>query len=225
MQNFDISTNSTSIPDKFIKNWQEIVNIMAEIINVPSGLIMRVSPPNIEVFVSSNTQGNPYEVGEKAKLSGLYCTTVMQSQRSLIVQDALNDPEWNQNPDIKLGMISYLGFPISWPNGEIFGTVCVLDSKPNAYTDNYNKLVGSFQKVIETDLELIFRNNDLQEALMKIHTLESILPICSSCKKIHSEEGSWLPVDDYFRMSKGTEFTHGLCPECSQKMLDEIPDN
>ena len=225
MQDSDIKSNSTIIPEKFIKNWQEIVDILAEIINVPSGLIMRVTPPSIEVFVSSKSRGNPYEVGEKAELSGLYCNTVMRSQRSLLVPDALHDPEWNQNPDIKLGMISYLGFPISWPNGDIFGTVCVLDSKPNGYTDTYKELVNRFQKVIETDLELISRNNDLEDALNKINTLESILPICASCKKIHSEDDHWIQVEDYFRKSKGTEFTHGLCPECSQKMLDEIPGN
>ena len=47
------------------------------------------------------------------------------------------------NPDIKLGMISYLGVPISWPDGEIFGTICVLDRQSNGYSDLYLKLLCS----------------------------------------------------------------------------------
>ncbi len=224
MSNISFSTNNTPIPEKIVANWQEIANTLAEIIHVPAALIMRVSPPHIEVFVSSKSEGNPYEVGEKAELSGLYCTTVMKTHKSLLVGDALKDSNWNANPDIKLGMISYLGYPLEWPNGEIFGTICVLDSKPNTYAGTYQKLVNRFQKVIEDALELVATNNDLREALDKIQKLESILPICAACKKIRSQDAQWIPVDEYFHMTKGMEFSHGLCPDCTQAYFEEIPE-
>jgi hypothetical protein len=50
----------------------------------------------------------------------------MKTRQFLLVPDALADQEWNANPDMKLGMISYMGVPVAWPNGEIFGTICVL---------------------------------------------------------------------------------------------------
>ena len=56
-----IDINELPIPDEVIVRWQRIVNLMAKIIDVPAGLIMRVDPPGIEVFVSSETQNNPYE--------------------------------------------------------------------------------------------------------------------------------------------------------------------
>jgi c-di-GMP phosphodiesterase len=222
MNHFKLKTNDTSIPEDMLSNWQEIVDILAKIINVPAGLIMRVKQSHIEVLISSNTKGNPYEVGEKAELSGLYCTTVMKSRSSLLVKDALNDSEWNQNPDIKLGMISYLGFPIEWPNGDIFGTICILDSKSNEYNENYKNLLNRFQQVIEGNLELVFKNHALIEALNQIKNLESILPICASCKKIRTEEDQWIQLESYFRRARGLEFTHGICPVCLQKGLDDI---
>ena len=101
-----------------------IVNIIAEIIHVPSALVMKVESPNIKVFVSSESNGNPYERDELAPLNtGLYCETVMKTRQSLLVPDALRDEEWKSNPDIKLGMISYLGFPVTWPDGQVFGTI------------------------------------------------------------------------------------------------------
>jgi len=118
------------VPFETVQKWQEIVNIVAEIMHVPSALVMKVEPPNIKVFVSSESNSNPYERNEVAPLNtGLYCETVIKTRQSLLVPDALRDEEWKSNPDIKLGMISYLGFPVVWPDGQIFGTICVLDRK------------------------------------------------------------------------------------------------
>ena len=134
--------NSTQIPAEVMGKWQEIVDLLAEILHVPSALIMRVEPPNIKVFVSSETKGNPYEQDEVASLdTGLYCETVMKTRQPLLVPDALRGEQWQSNPDIKLGMISYLGVPIVWPNGEVFGTICVLDKKPNEYSELCRKLL------------------------------------------------------------------------------------
>jgi len=44
--------------------WQNIVDIIAELIGVPAALIMRLVESDIEVFVSSNTEGNPYHPKE-----------------------------------------------------------------------------------------------------------------------------------------------------------------
>jgi hypothetical protein len=61
---------------------------------------MKVEPPNIRVFVSSESAGNPYEKDELARLNtGLYCETVMKTRKLLLVPDALVDEDWNANPD------------------------------------------------------------------------------------------------------------------------------
>src|SRR3954462_10060131 len=136
-----------------IHKWQEIIDLLAEILHVPSALIMKVEPPNIKVFVSSESEGNPYEPDELAPLNtGLYCETVMKTRELLRVPDALVDDDWKTNPDIKLGMISYMGFPVAWPNGDIFGTICVLDSRPNGYNELYRKLLFQCREVLQADL-------------------------------------------------------------------------
>ena len=59
---------------------------------------------------------------------------------------------------------------------------------------------------------------ELQQALSSVQRLESILPICASCKKIRDENGSWHQVEVYVRDRTGTEFSHGLCPECAARL-------
>ena len=53
------------IPDDVLAKWQNVVDVMAEIVQVPAGLIMRIDGAHIEVFKSSRSEGNPYEPGDK----------------------------------------------------------------------------------------------------------------------------------------------------------------
>jgi GAF domain-containing protein len=141
------------IPSEIVEKWQGMVDLLAETMQVPSALIMKVEPPNIRVFVASESEGNPWERDLVAPLEGeTYCETVMETRQRLLVPDALQDDEWKTNPDIKLGMISYLGLPISWPDGEIFGTICVLDSKRNEYSESYRKLLLQCRDASQADL-------------------------------------------------------------------------
>ena len=153
-----ISKEYIRITDKILNSWQKIVNTMAEIINVPSALIMKVDHPYIEVFSSSGSSSNPYKAGDRELLTGLYCEEVIKKKKKLLVPNALKDKKWHKNPDIKLGMISYLGFPILWPDGEAFGTICVLDSKENRYEKRYEGLMLRFKELAESYLALLYQD-------------------------------------------------------------------
>jgi PAS domain S-box-containing protein len=151
------------VPSLTIQKWQEIIDLLAEVLHVPSALIMKVEPPNIRVFVRSESEGNPFERDELACLNtGMYCDAVLKTRRLLLVPDALADQEWNANPDIKLGMISYMGVPVAWPNGDIFGTICILDSKRNEHSDLYRKFLFQCRDVLQADLTALQARNELE---------------------------------------------------------------
>jgi PAS domain S-box-containing protein len=143
--------DSIQVPSEIIGKWQEMVDLLAEIMHVPSAAIMRVESPQIKVFVSSASKGNPCEPG--AVDTGPYCSTVMKSRQPLRVPDARADEAWRLNPHVQSGMISYLGVPISWPDGEMFGTICVRDNKRNEYSEAYLKLLLHFRDVLQADLK------------------------------------------------------------------------
>ncbi len=133
-------------------------------LSVPVALIMRVDPPYIKVFRSGESEKNPYKVGDKEHLagSGLYCETVIKTKDKLLIPNALKDKLWNKNPDVKLGLISYLGFPILYPNGDVFGTLCILDVKENKYDYNTENLMIQFKEIIESHLSLLYLNKNLK---------------------------------------------------------------
>jgi GAF domain-containing protein len=215
-----------NIPEETLQEWQEVADTLAELVDVPAALIMRLSEPDIEVLVSSRTDGNPYEAGEGDLVedSGLYCETVIRQDERLLVPNAPADPHWADNPDVPRGMISYLGFPVHLPDGSPFGTICVLDSKPNAYSDAYTRLMGKLRDLIESRLALLYMNQqlgdqnaELREYIGEIKTLRGILHICAFCKKVRTESGEWVPVDQYITEHSDAAFSHAFCPECTRK--------
>jgi len=166
------------IPDNVLSNWQTTADLLAELAGIPAALIMRVHARDIEVFVSSHSEGNAYAAGERACLdTGLYCETVMDTQQELLVPNALEDPLWDHNPDIKLDMISYCGLPLTWPTGELFGTICILDRKGDDFSKNHRELMSRFRDSIQLSLEFLFekiqQNKQREQAEKTNHFFEA----------------------------------------------------
>ncbi len=130
--------------------------------SIPAGLIMKITQSHMEVFLKSDFEENPYpDDGCDTLGHGLYCETVIGRDNRLLVEDALSSEVWKDNPDVAIDMISYLGFPIKWPDNEFFGTICVLDSKANSYSKLYSQLLEEFRNTIELDLDLLLKRKEL----------------------------------------------------------------
>ncbi|MFH1020838.1 MAG: GAF domain-containing protein [Pseudomonadota bacterium] len=219
------------VPQSALETWQSIVDILAEIVGIPAALIMRLNDQEIEVFVASKNMGNPYHVGDKEHClgSGLYCETVIKRKDKLLVADALTDANWKNNPDVKLGMISYLGFPVFMPDGKPFGTICVLDKKENPYSKTVEQLMLKFRQIIQADLEIIYlnqvlgdKNKRLTDYLMELQAFRGIVPICANCKSIRDAQNNWHPIEDYLFRHPEADFSHGICPTCMKKLYPEF---
>jgi PAS domain S-box-containing protein len=63
--------------------------------------------------------------------------------------------------------------------------------------------------------------DELKEALKRVKTLNGLLPICASCKKIRNDGGYWEQVETYIRSRSNAEFTHGICPDCVRQLYPE----
>jgi len=85
---------------------------------------------------------------------------------------------------------------------------------------------GKSKQANEVKAELI---HDLQHALSEVKTLSGLLPICSSCKKIRDDKGYWNQIEAYIRAHSNADFTHGICPQCAQRLYPEhykkLPDH
>ena len=62
---------------------------------------------------------------------------------------------------------------------------------------------------------------DLSASLSEVKTLSGMLPICASCKKIRDDKGYWNQIECYIRDHSDAEFSHGICPECAERLYPE----
>jgi len=74
-------------------------------------------------------------------------------------------------------------------------------------------------RMIQLQLTLQDRINALEEALAHIKRLQGLLPICSYCKRICDDQKFWQPIEVYITEHSDAEFSHGVCPECREKIL------
>jgi ligand-binding sensor domain-containing protein len=61
----------------------------------------------------------------------------------------------------------------------------------------------------------------VQEAVSELKVLSGLLPICAWCKKIRDDHGYWSKIEAYLGARTEAQFTHGICPECNEKVFAE----
>jgi hypothetical protein len=70
--------------------------------------------------------------------------------------------------------------------------------------------------------QLLEREKDLKrrvdDSMAQIKILGGLIPICSSCKKIRDDKGYWNQLEHYIYEHSEATFTHGVCPECAEKL-------
>ena len=62
--------NREKLTEDVLNEWQNLLNETAEILGVPAGLITRVDGKEIEILLSSQTEGNPYPAAAKSQYPG-----------------------------------------------------------------------------------------------------------------------------------------------------------
>lgn len=83
----------------------------------------------------------------------------------------------------------------------------------NAMADRRRKAEDDREKLIE----------DLRVALDNVKTLRGLIPICASCKRIRDDSGYWGQIEAYIARHSDAEFSHGICPECAEKLYPNRP--
>jgi DNA-binding response OmpR family regulator len=75
------------------------------------------------------------------------------------------------------------------------------------------------ERILRLEAELAARVKELELALANVKLLQGLLPICCYCKKIRNDQNYWQQVDTYIADHSEAQFTHGICPECREKIV------
>lgn len=75
------------------------------------------------------------------------------------------------------------------------------------------------ERVVQLQKALADRVKELEEALSNVKILQGLLPICLYCKKIRDDHNYWQQLDKYVAQHTDARFSHGICPECYEKVV------
>jgi DNA-binding response OmpR family regulator len=75
------------------------------------------------------------------------------------------------------------------------------------------------ERILRLQAELSSRVKELELALTNVKLLQGLLPICCYCKKIRNDQNYWEQVDSYISDHSEAQFTHGICPDCRDKIV------
>jgi uncharacterized Zn finger protein (UPF0148 family) len=204
------------------EQWQHMVDLLCRLANVKSAAITRLQYPAIEAFLVSSNPDTPFYKGLKVELARHYCEAVISKKDLVMVADARETEEWCEAPELAHGLVSYIGYPLFLPDGEVFGTICMHDDKKHVYSDEIQMLLVQFKKVVESHFRMARQADELKQALSEVERLEGMLPICSYCRKIRNDKGYWQMVEKYFADHSGLRFSHSICPDCAKEQFPEF---
>lgn len=151
-----------------LDKWQKTVDLMTELFSAPAGFIVQAVEEGYRVVIASKQKQNPYSVGGTfAQEVNIFCKKVVNENRDLYVKHASEDRYWDDNPEVNdEGFESYLGLPIHWPNGTVFGTICVMEFQATDYHKKYIDLIKQLRELVEDDLALLDNYTQMREVAM-----------------------------------------------------------
>jgi GAF domain-containing protein len=131
---------------------------VAELLGVKSVLVMRSEPDSMVVAATAGEATRHYTVGAAGKKAGddagrvpLYCERIVDTGKDLYVRDSRGDETFAGNEDeIEFGLHNYLGLAVHDRDGQVVGTVCVLDDTARDYSDEQRRALESLRQDVET---------------------------------------------------------------------------
>jgi PAS domain S-box-containing protein len=110
------------------------------------------------------------------------------------------------------------------PDGSTVWVLCM--ARPQR--DEKGEVIGwignitDITKLKESEAENESLIRSLRTALAQIKTLNQLLPICASCKKIRDDKGYWNQIETYISEHSQAQFSHSICPDCTKELYPDL---
>lgn len=184
----------------------------------------------LEMVEAAEAANNPYavifmDVRMPPGWDGIETITQIWSRFphiEMVICTAYSDYSWGKILT-RLGTTDQLQFirkPIDVVSIKQMGLALVkkwnLARRARQYVDDLEK------EVQERTMQLQAKVTELETAMAEIKQLQGIIPMCSYCHKIRDDEDFWHRVDEYIQVNTFANVSHGVCPECYDKLVSPM---
>ncbi len=156
--------------------WQSMVNLIATTLHLDSCTVVRIQSPALETLVTNHSEENP--INSEAPLdeyTSCFCGKVINDNKLRYIPDMQVIVNNQTGNDSQPAMRSFLGHPMLWPDGKIFGVLCFQDRKANAFTDLHLKTVEEYGKLLDLLLKQAVSGCDVEFKTLIEHSQDAIM--------------------------------------------------
>lgn len=145
--------------------FDRLARLAAQALRAPTALVSLVDQER-QFFKSSIGLAEPWASRRGTPLTHSFCQFVVTSGQPFAVEDAHAHTLVCNNLAIEdLGVVAYLGVPLTLPAGWVIGTLCVIDQRPRVWTDSELELLRALANLVMSEIE---RRHDLPHHLSKL---------------------------------------------------------
>ena len=133
------------------ERFDRITRLATQLFGMPMAAMSLVDRD--QLFLKSR-QGIPFETMPRA---GSFCSYALLQSDTFVVDDAANDPRFQHHQLVcgSAGIKFYAGHPITTFDGQRIGTLCVLDQKPNRFSELQRQQLGDLTHMLESELHQV----------------------------------------------------------------------
>ncbi|MBV0892861.1 sensor domain-containing diguanylate cyclase [Paracoccus sp. Z118] len=138
------------------EEFDEIVALIRSIFNISSAAINLIDFDRQWSKAAANASSNRCASQNNCPRSEAFCDYTIRSQEATMIEDASLDPRFADNRFVTgpLGVRSYLGVPLTTPDGYNIGALCVFGTEPRSFTSADKEVLSNFAKVVMSQMEL-----------------------------------------------------------------------
>jgi PAS domain S-box-containing protein len=131
-------------------SFDRFTRLAARLLNAPVALVTLLNADRQYVKSCVGIEG---AAGTDTPLSSSFCLHAVEAGAPLLVSDAARDPRVRDTPAVReRGVRAYAGYPIRTPDGHVLGTLCVLDYRPRAWSDDEQQVLADLADAATTEI-------------------------------------------------------------------------
>lgn len=172
---------------------ESILQLMSKFIEINTLFIAKNDSHKNQIVKAYNQDYTLLEEGSELPFKETFCKLSVDKGRDILIVSDLANSELTKNLNVTkdLGGGCFIGIPIYYENGENYGTICGLDTKPFPFTEKHVELFETMASLLSYVLELDNANKEiinLSAPIVPITKGVAILPIIGGINEYRAEK-------------------------------------
>lgn len=164
---------ATGLLDSSVEEtFDRFTRLASTILKTPVSLVSLVDRER-QFFKSSIGLQEPWASSRETPLSHSFCQQVVETSQPLCIVDARIDPLFKEHlATLELGIVAYLGVPITTAKGHTLGSFCAIDTKPREWSPEELATLSDLTALLIGQVEFRLLAQQLHAEYLELRNLE-----------------------------------------------------